>query len=485
MSTAVTDRGQFTALLAASVERVADRGEAVGWEAVTADLRSSGELGESEEVDFAEFAKVAAEVMGSRPERPTERKLGAPLSMRALSQLAEPAEQWVFEGVLPLDANVLVAGYPKSHKTNVLLEIGVSAASGTPFMGHFLTPVRRRAGLVLMEDRAHRIRKRLQRIAQAHDAQLSDLEGWLYLWFRPQLRLTDARAMRELADWAVELELDLLFVDNWSLVSDGDSDKADQVTPQLDALTGIRDRRPMTVGLVHHARKTVKEPTDGERLTDMIRNSSAFGAWYDAGFALVRGADGATVTVRTELRDVPTEPFAFTVEDEHPAGPEVGPYPRGYLRLRASGETPEKVKADAAISRFTPAIIDFLRANNGCSKKDLEEKIPGRGDRMSIRAAFNALCASGVARFDPPKKKGQAGQCWLVGPTSLDLAGTSLTANPDHLADLAAPLRSREHPARVIENPVTSANRQSSEPGDRSGPFADVLDETPAARGAA
>src|SRR5690606_31986065 len=136
----------------------------------------------------------------------------------------------------------------------------------------------RRVGLVLMEDVAHRVRRRLERLCIAHDTTLPELDGYLHLWFRPRLRLTDVTAV-ELAQYAGELDLDLLAVDSWAYVARGDSNDADDVTPQLMALSACRDERPgLTVQLVHHARKTAPGMDPGaERLTDAIRNSGAFG----------------------------------------------------------------------------------------------------------------------------------------------------------------------------------------------------------------
>ncbi len=368
---------------------------------------------------------------------PNARTFPAPMGVRELLQQPEPEDQWFFEGLMPFDANVLVSGYPKSHKTNYLLEIGVAGATATPFLGRFAVPKRYRIGLVLMEDRAHRIRKRLERICKAHGVPLADLEGWLYLWFRPPLQFSHAGTMQELGDWVEECQLDGLFVDNWALVSTGNSNDSDEVTPQLDRFARLRERRPMVAGLVHHAKK-LNNDSDGTRLTDLIRNSGAFGAWYDAGFVLSRKDETSPVTVRAELRDLPSpDPFAFTVEDQYPAGPEQGAYPGGWLRLKVSEKHPEEVQRDASAEKFRGPVVEFLGANQGCSKRQLRDGVPG-GNEM-VDAAFDMLCKEGLARFDPPSKRGQGGHCWLMAPTVPDRAGTVPGAHFTDRADRAAP----------------------------------------------
>ena len=197
-----------------------------------------------------------------------ERKLPAPMGINDLMQVAEPEEHWLVEGHVPAGGNVLVAGYPKTFKTFFLLELSVALASQTPFLGKFDVPERRRVGLVLMEDQAHRVRRRLNRLCEGRRIDLSELDGWLHFWFRPPLRLND-QTVRELGDYAAELELDFLGIDSWSYVASGDSNSADEVTPQLQDLSLARTKREgLTVELTHHARKEREDKKTGTRLTD-------------------------------------------------------------------------------------------------------------------------------------------------------------------------------------------------------------------------
>jgi hypothetical protein len=383
-------------------------------------------LDDPDEMAFEHLHRVSEHVERERAVLP---RLPQPVSVRDLLDMPEPEEQFIAEGIIPCDANVVWAGYPKSHKTNALLELMVSAASATSFLGRF--PVERpfRTGAVLMEDRAHRVRRRLHRICKAHHVALGDLQGRLSFWYRPPLRLSDSGVMLELARQIEQLQLQLLIVDSWSYVSSGNSDKSDDVTPQLQALAALRDRAPgLTIVLVHHARKAApgQDPT-GERLTDTIRNSTAFGAWYDTGIVLSRTDETSPVKVRAELRDLPAPaPFAFTVEDEYPASPDSGAYPTGWLRLCASDVTPAILEQRSRAARFQPDVLQVLRNTPGCSKRQLRGSI--KGDDQSIEAAFEILVSAGLARFEAPEKKGQAGKCFLTdrGGTVVDRGDTTV-----------------------------------------------------------
>jgi hypothetical protein len=363
------------------------------------------------------------------------RTIPAPMSFGELLTVADPEERDLANGIIPADANILICAYPKSYKTFVVLELAVALVTATPFLGRFTVPRQHRVGVVLMEDAKHRVRRRLERMCMARGVTPADVADRLHLWFRPPLQLADPQAIADMQAYAAELRLDLLELDNWSYVASGDSNSADEVTQQLGPFASIRDARPgMSVLLVQHARKQAKDAS-GERLTDMIRNSSAFGAWYDSGLVLSRQDEHAPVSVRVEMRDRPApQAFAFTVEDEVP-GDDLR-MPSGYLRLQATDKTPKQMQQESAGVRLAPDIEAFLLANPGCSKKRLEDAITG--ERATIRAAFDWMCASGSARFDAPDGPGKAGRCWLVSPTSPDLAGTSPRRTQGDLADLAA-----------------------------------------------
>lgn len=370
----------------------------------------------------------------------SRRTLAPPVGVLELLSQPEPDDDWLLEELLPADGNFLLAGYPKTHKTNLILELLVALAIAGKFLGRFQAPRRFRVGAILMEDRPHRVRRRLRRICQGHRVKLEDLDGHLFIWFRPALRLSDASAMRELAAFVADCGLDYLHIDNWAYVSTGNSNDADEVTPQLSALSGLRAAREqgMTVGLTQHARKTTKD-VDADRLTDMIRNSSAFGAWYDAGIVLARENETAPVTVRAELRDHPSpNPFAFTVEDEFPAGQESGrTYPSGYLRLMAADRSARQITDESTWQRLVPEIRTFLTANPGASKRKLRDAIGAKNDH--IEAAFAWMITTGEALFDPPEHRGQAGGCYLKSPTVPDRAPTVPRAHSEGTVPHRAP----------------------------------------------
>ena len=367
------------------------------------------------------------------------RKLPPPLGIPELMLVEEPEEEWLVEELILVASNAMLAAYPKTYKTMLLLELAVALATGTPFLGRFRVPLRRRVGIVLMEDQAYRVRRRLARILAGRGLTLDDVDGWLYLWFRPPLRFDDETVV-ELGDYAAELDLDFLGVDSWAYVAGGDSNSSDDVTPQLQALSAARVKRPgLTLALVHHARKESGD-RGGKRLTDIIRNSSAFGAWYDVGIVLSREDELSPVTVRAELRDHPApEPFAFTVEDEDPAGPHNEFKSSGWLRILASDQRPETLERERAVKKLVPKVKDFLAKHfaEGVSLSKLRRGVTGAN--ADVEAAAELLVASGEAEYTPSPGPGRPANYRLRADPAEPCLDPAAARSGEDPADPAAP----------------------------------------------
>jgi hypothetical protein len=332
---------------------------------------------------------AAADALRAATGASAAQQIPPPLSMREVLALDEPQDAWYVEHFLPASANVLIAAYPKSHKTNLLIAASVALALGVPALGRFAVPARRRVGLVLMEGAAHQLRRRIVRICEGYGRNPADLDGWLYIWFRPRLKFADAAAMRDLATHIRTCGLDAIGVDCWAPVATGNSNDADDVSAQLDAFADLRsgsENPGLSVVLIHHARKTQNGASGEGRITDLIRGSGGFGAWYDLGIALSRGNESLqSVSVRVEARDYPaTAPYSFDVTDEHPAT-DTAPA-SGWMRVMAA-DPGRELSLDARI-------LLFVEQNRGASKRAIREGIRGR--KETLDAAVANLIARGA-----------------------------------------------------------------------------------------
>lgn len=336
----------------------------------------------------------------------------APMGMRELLAVDEPEESYQFQDLIEHDSNVLIVAAPKSHKTNFALHLGVAGCGGRAALGAFPAPDPLRMGLVLMEDRPHRVRRRVTRMALSEGIDLESMDGRLFIWFRPPLRLGDADAVRELSDHVERLDLDTLIIDSYSYVSVGDSNSADEVTPQLQMISALRDRRPgLCVMLIVHAGK--HQEGRGDRVTDIIRGSGAFGAWHDTAILLTRKDEHAPVSVRVEHRDLPSpEAFAFTVEDEFQ-----GTQPSGYLRLRRSTKTAEQIHREQNGAKLAPELLERLSAfPEGVSRRELRGLL--EAPYRDVEAAFEVLQDEGKAMYTPPAARGRPARYTASVPSS-------------------------------------------------------------------
>lgn len=366
-------------------------------------------------------------------------QLGAPLTIPELVALEEPEIPELVEGIIPADGNVLLAGYPKTHKTNLVLALTVALGTGRPWLGRFPVARRCRVGCVWMEDREFRIRRRLRRLCEGFGLGLEALDGHLWQWFRPPLRLSNAAMLDELGGYVAAHALDVLWVDSYAYVADGDSNSADDVVPQLVALSGIRTARPgLTVGLTHHARKVQGDDEAGQRLTDRIRGSGSFGAWYDAGLLLGRRDERAPVIVRAELRDAASpEPFAFTVTDEVPADPAAGTRAGGWLKVVALEQPPWLVEREEAARRVLPAVLEYVTEHDGCSHRAVRDGVDGKND--AIDAALKLGESEGLLSREPPGGPGKPSRWRRIGGCAPPCPHRAPARSPDTVPPVPHP----------------------------------------------
>lgn len=349
----------------------------------------------------------------AQPTQPSAGRIPPPKRMRDLLAVEAPEVSWLAKGLIPAGANILTSAAPKCYKTFACLDLAIAGASATPFLGHAVEQ-RFRSAIILMEGSEHWIRSRVERLCLGRGIDPMDLDPWFFYWHRPPVELSSPSDMAQIARYVQENEIDLLMIDNWSYVATGNSNDSDEVTPQLKALSSLRDARPnLSVLLVHHTKKVGGGDKRGsDRITDLTRNSTAFGAWFDVGIMLERQDGFAPVKVRTEMRDHPTpQDFTFKAEDEFAPGSDGEEEARGWLRLVRSGRPPEMVQKEDSVDRMMRLVAAFLMENQGCPKERI--MVGFTGDKTKKEEAFKQLCEKGFARFQEPTRHGLPGRCWL------------------------------------------------------------------------
>lgn len=91
------------------------------------------------------------------------------LSLETVAEMAAhpPVLRWLVEGVLVKGQPMVVGGPPKSLKTSLTLDLAVSVATGTPFLGKFAVPTRRRVAVFSGESGRATVHETVQRVLRA------------------------------------------------------------------------------------------------------------------------------------------------------------------------------------------------------------------------------------------------------------------------------------------------------------------------------
>ena len=117
------------------------------------------------------------------------------LSLETVAAMAvkPPALRWDVEGVMVRGQPLVVGGPPKSLKTSLALDLAVSLATATPFLGHFPVPKNRRVAVFSGESGRATVYETARRILRARGEEPDDCP--LHLGFRlPRLSVPADRA---------------------------------------------------------------------------------------------------------------------------------------------------------------------------------------------------------------------------------------------------------------------------------------------------
>lgn len=163
-----------------------------------------------------------------------------------------------------LVADILVSGQPcvlaaskKSLKTTLAIDLQLSLASGSPFVGKFYVPNPVRVALMSGESGDATIQETARRIARSKPwKNLSDYENAIFSFDLP--RLGQPQTKRELIDFITTHRLRVLIIDPAYLCLDLGDDAGNlfSVGKKLRELTDIGHATGCTIVIIHHCRKS-------------------------------------------------------------------------------------------------------------------------------------------------------------------------------------------------------------------------------------
>jgi hypothetical protein len=222
---------------------------------------------------------------------------------------------WLVEGVWSEGAHGVLAGEPKTYKSVISTDLAVSVASGTNFLNHFKIPSTGPVLMVNEENDPGEFQDRLYRIAEARglggrvnfseDGDGMQLIGRerlpIHLMNNKQLDLTDPRWLRWLSRQCVNLELALIILDPFYLMTPGvDENSASQVGPILKNLLKIKQQHGVGIQLIHHYRKqNVQAPSYG---ATRMSGTGVFHRWFESAVYVEKTSDPSTVKLQPDHR---------------------------------------------------------------------------------------------------------------------------------------------------------------------------------------
>lgn len=192
-----------------------------------------------------------------------------------------PPVDWLIEGVLEKKNVVMMAGAPKTAKSWMSIEMGLTIASGgNLFNDPFLLGNGRKGSVLFcfLEDGPHNIHARITALAKARG--INDVRS-LDMMFRfgGGLDMGNADHAKQFAEAIKEMKpnLDMIVFDPFRNLHYGDENDSANIIRVMENLRHVRDVTGAAVLVIHHTRKPAS--TDKQNHGFAIRGSGAiFGA---------------------------------------------------------------------------------------------------------------------------------------------------------------------------------------------------------------
>ena len=336
-------------------------------------IRAGGEiaqLGWNREGDPTELVTRAERVVSEITER---RARAGQLEAQTWAEFERDATEHIpllIDELWPEGGLGFVAAPPKKGKTWVGLDLAVSVATGTPFLGRFDVDEPAPVVYAALEGHKAAIRGRIGCLTRGHGANPSmgatDLQNLHLLYKPPGINLVDPAWIRQVHDLTTRLSAKLIVVDvlrGAAVLKENSNDEFRDLVRALQPIT----TSGCAIALLHHFGKLTEISRDrspGERMSGA---GAMYGA-FDVG-VFITGSDegGRALRVEFETRDLPAPDLASVYLEGDPTGPNGGFIftDKAWWIERDNAPDRDDVKAPAE------EIAEYVRANGD----DVERRI--------------------------------------------------------------------------------------------------------------
>ena len=248
-------------------------------------------------------------------------------------ELREAGKEWLIESIWLAGATGIIGGQPKLWKSWMCLEMAVSTASGTPFLGRFAVKDTGPTLVYMAEDDAADIRKRVDGICTYRGLDVNTLD--LSLITSNRLYLDDEMDREKLRHTIEHVGPKLLVLDPLVRLHRGNENDSRDISALLGFLRELQRQYGCAVVLAHHANKRSHgRPGQG------LRGSSDLHAFGSSNLYLSHRTDCVEINV------------------EHRAAASTGPY---FVRLVDEGGTHLQMTDPATgLSSDAPSLEDRI-----------------------------------------------------------------------------------------------------------------------------
>lgn len=205
------------------------------------------------------------------PSKPISIKL---IPVRDILQIKYGEDQWLVENIIPLQTIGVISGAPENYKSWVCLQLALSVAERTDFLGQFKVPFQRKVAIFDRENQGRHVQHRLRSIGAPPDTFVSfnfDETGFLEdeKWFAEFLKVIKQE------------EIGLVIFDALIRYHGKEENSAHEMAVVFSKLKAITNAGANVVFTHHHRKDQL-----GKVSSNSLRGSSDIFAAVDWHFAL-------------------------------------------------------------------------------------------------------------------------------------------------------------------------------------------------------
>ncbi len=239
-----------------------------------------------------------------------------PLPLIHIVDVEEKDLEFLVEGLWVLDSVGFISAQPKSGKTWLSLEIGISVASGTNAFGHFPSKRGKVIAFNAEDDPARGTRQRIAGLCASKKLALKDID--FHLINVPSLLIDDTETQKRIEKTVSDQKPALIILDPLFNLHSKDEDKSKELSEILHFLRLLNRTYKCSILLVCHDKKPSGNKNQSTRRESQTRGSNSLEGWAD-NLIFVDDEDKTNAISRVYIRhrNAPlTEPFYFQLLTE-------------------------------------------------------------------------------------------------------------------------------------------------------------------------